>query len=133
MAPGKPSKCTFFRKPCAVPEKGDRDWDLVPNSKMTNANIGAVVGGKSGRVLTLDYKGGTVKVTVPANAPGAGFEPADRSIIVPGTYVFVIALKAAEGTLSPLPPGQCGQKWPNAPNVAPPSALSSRSPDRGYQ
>ena len=80
--------------------EGDRDWDLMPNSKMTNAIIGAVVEGKAGRVLTLDYKGGTVKVTVPKTASVVGYEPADRSVIVPGAKIFVVALKAADGTLS---------------------------------
>jgi hypothetical protein len=80
--------------------EGDRDWDALPNSKMTNANISAVVEEKSGRVLNLEYKGGSVKVTVPPEAVVVGYEPADKSLIVPGAHVFVVANKAADGSIS---------------------------------
>ena len=44
---------------------------------MTNANVDAAVQGNSGRDLTLSYKGGSLKVTVPPDVPVVTIVPAD--------------------------------------------------------
>jgi hypothetical protein len=74
--------------------EGHYDWDLGPNSTMTNANVDAVVQGTSGRDLKLSYKGGSNNVTVPANVPIVTFAPATRSDLLPGKKVFLVAAGA---------------------------------------
>src|SRR6201990_942856 len=38
--------------------EGHYDWDLKPNTKMTNANVEQTVGGVDGQMLSVKYKGG---------------------------------------------------------------------------
>src|SRR5476649_2347332 len=78
--------------------EGHYDWDLGPNSSMTNANVDTVVEGTSGRDLKLSYKGGNNVVTVPQNVPIVTFAPAARTDLSPGKKVFVVATPAAQGT-----------------------------------
>jgi hypothetical protein len=77
--------------------EGHYDWDLGPNSTMTNANVDTVVQGTSGRNLKLSYKGGSNDVTVPPNVPIVTFAPAARTDLTPGKKVFVVATAAAQG------------------------------------
>ena len=78
---------------------GHRDWDLRPNSKMTNAAVADVVKMGKDRVLTVKYKDGEKKILVPDSTVVVSFEPADKSELKPGAKVFVIAQKQADGTL----------------------------------
>ena len=71
--------------------EGHRPWDLQPGSMMTNANIASVVKSADGDVLTLEYKGGSQKILVPAGTPIVTTTKADRSYLKPGEYVFVSA------------------------------------------
>ena len=71
--------------------EGHYDWDLAPNSTMTNANVDAVVEGTSGRDLKLSYKGGSNSVTVPANVPIVTFTAAARSDLIAGKKIFIVA------------------------------------------
>jgi len=82
-----------------VPE-GHMPWDLEPGSLMTNAIIGGMVRTSKGRELTLEYKGGSQKVSVPEGAPIFTALPGDRSMLVPGAYVVIGAQVAPDGTLS---------------------------------
>jgi len=77
--------------------EGHYDWDLLPGSSMTNANVDTVVSANSGRELKLSYKGGSKTVTVPADAPVVTFTGATRADVVQGKRVFVIAKAAAPG------------------------------------
>src|SRR5712692_9928546 len=45
--------------------EGHYDWDLKPNSKMTNADVEGITSMGKDRVLTVQYKGGEKKVLVP--------------------------------------------------------------------
>jgi hypothetical protein len=45
------------------------DWDLVPGSKMTNANLQAAVASSGGNEITLKYKDGEQKIMVPNGTP----------------------------------------------------------------
>ena len=45
--------------------EGHYPWDLQPQSTMTNANVEQVVSAVDGRTLTLKYKDGEKKITVP--------------------------------------------------------------------
>jgi hypothetical protein len=80
--------------------EGHYPWDLTPESNMTNAAVAANVASKGGNVLTLNYKGGTQKITVSKDTPIVTFAPGDRKLVAPGAFVFVIAQKAADGSLS---------------------------------
>src|SRR5262252_4691595 len=48
--------------------EGDRPWDLMPKSSMTNANVEQAVTGVEGQTLTLKYKAGEKKIVVPTEA-----------------------------------------------------------------
>jgi hypothetical protein len=80
--------------------EGHYDWDLGAGTSMTNANVDAAVESKSGRELTLSYKGGNVKVTVPPDVPVVTFVDAGTADLKPGTPVFVVSVPAADGTRS---------------------------------
>lgn len=80
--------------------EGHYDWDLRPDSKMTNANVANVVNMGKDRVLTVQYKGGEKKVLVPENATVVSFTPADRSELKPGASVFVVSQRQPDGTLT---------------------------------
>jgi hypothetical protein len=79
--------------------EGHYPWDLQPQSTMTNANVEQVVSAVDGRTLTLKYKDGEKKITVPASAPIVTYVPGDKSDIKPGAKVFIVATKQADGTL----------------------------------
>src|SRR5438067_11336721 len=44
--------------------EGHYDWDLKPQSKMTNANVEHTVAGVDGQVLSCKYKGGEQNIVV---------------------------------------------------------------------
>jgi hypothetical protein len=80
--------------------EGHYDWDLRPNSKMTNANVANVTSMGKDRVMTVQYKGGEKKILVPENAVVVAFEPTDKSQLKPGAQVFVNSQKQPDGTLT---------------------------------
>jgi hypothetical protein len=82
-----------------VPE-GHIPWDLEPGSMMTNATLGSVVQAAGGREITLQYKDGSQKILVPEGTPMATSVPGDRSLLVPGAYVFMVAQVAPDGKIS---------------------------------
>lgn len=80
--------------------EGHYDWDLRPNSKMTNANVANVTSMGKDRVMTVQYKGGEKKILVPENAVVVAFEPTDKSQLKPGAQVFVNSQKQPDGSLA---------------------------------
>jgi hypothetical protein len=80
--------------------EGHYDWDLRPNSKMTNANVANVTSVGKDRVMTVQYKGGEKKVVIPENATVVAFEPTDKSALKPGAQVFVNSQKQPDGSLA---------------------------------
>ena len=85
--------------PRTVPE-GHGPWDLEPGSTMTNATLKSVVRAAGGREITLEYQGGSQKILVPEGTPMAAAVPGDRSLLVPGAYVFMVAQVAPDGRIS---------------------------------
>ena len=90
--------------------EGHRQWDLQPQSTMTNANVAQstmtnanvekTVAGVDGRTLTLKYKDGEKKIVVPPDIPVVSFVPGDKSELKPGVKIFVAAAtQAPDGTL----------------------------------
>ena len=67
---------------------------------MTNANVAKVVKAAGGNELTLEYKGGSQTILVPAGTPIVDFVPGDKSLLVPGATVFLGAAQGADGKLS---------------------------------
>jgi hypothetical protein len=79
--------------------EGHAPWDLTGDSTMTNATVGTVTAAPSGQTMTLTYKDGEKKVTVPASAPIVTTGPGDKSMVKPGAKVFVVVQKDADGKL----------------------------------
>jgi hypothetical protein len=80
--------------------EGHYDWDLRPQSKMTNANVAQVKSIGGDRVLTVQYKGGEKQVVVPENAVIVAFTPTDRGALKPGAKIFAVAQRQPDGTLA---------------------------------
>jgi hypothetical protein len=73
--------------------EGHYDWDLKPNTKMTNANVEQTVGGVEGPVLTVKYKDGEKKIMVTPETVVVTYVTGDKADLKPGTKVFVAAAK----------------------------------------
>ena len=80
--------------------EGHYDWDLRPDSKMTNANVASVTSMGKDRVLAVQYKGGEKKVLVSEKTAIVSFTPTDRGELKPGAKVFVNAQRQPDGTLT---------------------------------
>ena len=80
--------------------EGHYDWDLKPQSKMTNANVEQVVAGVDGPVLSVKYKDGEKKLVVTPETAVVSYVPGNRDDLKPGTRIFVAAAKKQpDGTL----------------------------------
>jgi hypothetical protein len=80
--------------------EGHYDWDLKPNTKMTNANVEQTVGGVDGQMLSVKYKGGEKKLLVTAETVVVTYVPGSKDDLKPGTRIFVgAAKKMPDGTL----------------------------------
>jgi Domain of unknown function (DUF5666) len=80
--------------------EGHRDWDLRPNSKMTNANVADVKAMGADRVMTVNYKGGEKKVLITADTVVVGYTPTDRAQLKAGAPVFINAERKPDGSLT---------------------------------
>ena len=80
--------------------EGSYPWDLKPKSTMTNGTVMNEVKEVNGRTLTVSYKGGEKKLTVPDGIPIVTFAPATEADLKPGAAVFVPAKKSADGVLA---------------------------------
>jgi hypothetical protein len=84
--------------------EGHRPWDLQPGSTMTNANVEKVeqvaVEKIQGQLLTLKYKDGEQKIFIPPGTPIVKNVPGDRSLLKPGTGVYIPAMRGEDGTLT---------------------------------
>lgn len=90
----------LFSAERGIPNEGTRPWDLEPGSSMTNATVSAVAQASGGREITLSYKGGAQQVLVPAGIPVVTAVEADRSLLKPGEYVLVAAVRSADGRIA---------------------------------
>ena len=82
--------------------EGHADWDLEPGASMTNAYLEASVQTSSGNEITMVYKGGMQRIRVPAGTPVVTTDPADRSALAPGIYVFMAAEVGPDNTITAL-------------------------------
>lgn len=80
--------------------EGHYDWDLKPNTKMTNANVEQTVGGVDGQMLSVKYKDGEKKLLVTPETVVVTYVPGSKDDLKPGTRIFVgAAKKMPDGTL----------------------------------
>jgi hypothetical protein len=78
--------------------EGHYDWDLKPQSKMTNGNVEQTVSGVDGPVLSVKYKDGEKKLVVTPETVVVSYVPGNKDELKPGTKVFVAAKKQPDGT-----------------------------------
>ncbi len=78
--------------------EGQHPWDLQPNSTMTNGTVGDVVV-TEGRTLTLHYKDGEKRLTVPEKAPIITYAPGTAAMLTPGAHVIITAVRQPDGAL----------------------------------
>jgi hypothetical protein len=80
--------------------EGERPWDLVPDSLMTNATVAGIASAAQGQALKVTYKGGESEIVVAPDTPVVTFGPGDASLLKPGAAIFIGALKKPDGSLS---------------------------------
>jgi len=73
--------------------EGHYDWDLKPQSKMTNANVEQTVAGVDGQILSVKYKDGEKKLLVTPETIVVTYVPGSKDDLKPGTKIFVSAAK----------------------------------------
>jgi hypothetical protein len=79
---------------------GHRGWDLQASSTMTNGNVEQASVSSDGQTVTLKYKDGEKKVSIPAGIPIVSYVPGEVSELKPGAKIFVSAAqKEPDGTL----------------------------------
>jgi len=80
--------------------EGHYDWDLKPQSKMTNANVEQTVAGVDGQMLSVKYKDGEKKLLVIPETVVVTYVTGNRDELKPGTKIFVAAAKKQpDGTM----------------------------------
>ena len=80
--------------------EGHYGWDLQPSSMMTNGTVDETVTAVNGQVLTVKYKDGEKKITIPPDVPIVTFVPGDKSELKAGAAIFVAGAKQQpDGTL----------------------------------
>ena len=86
--------------------EGHRPWDLQPGSTMTNANVDKIEAFAAekvqGQLLTLKYKDGEQKIFVPPGTPIVKNVAGDRSLLQPGTGVYIAAVRGEDGTITAI-------------------------------
>jgi hypothetical protein len=80
--------------------EGHYDWDLRPNSKMTNANVAKIKDMKNDRVMNVQYKGGEKEILVTPETAVVAYQPSDKSQLKPGAPIFMVAQKQPDGSLT---------------------------------
>jgi hypothetical protein len=80
--------------------EGHYDWDLKPQTKMTNANVEQTVAGVDGQILSVKYKDGEKKVLVTPETAVVTYVTGAREDLKPGIKIFVgAAKKQPDGTV----------------------------------
>jgi hypothetical protein len=80
--------------------EGQYPWDLKPDTVMTNATAGTIAKEADGNVVSVTYKGTTSDYVIDPTTPIFTYAPGDKSLLVPGAAVFVIAQKKDDGSLN---------------------------------
>jgi len=64
------------------------NWDSMPNSMMTNANIAGIAKVSGGTELTMKYKDGEQKILTDAQTEYYNFDKGSRDDLKPGEHIF---------------------------------------------
>ncbi|MBP6546459.1 MAG: hypothetical protein KA220_07065 [Phenylobacterium sp.] len=80
--------------------EGHYGWDLKKGSMMTNGTVGKVVASKSGSAFDVSYSTGVRKIVVPAKTPIVQIVPGARTLITPGSKVFMAAIQTSGGLVT---------------------------------
>jgi len=79
--------------------EGHYDWDLKPQSKMTNGNVEQTVAGVEGPTLLVKYKEGEKKLQVTPQTVVVTYVLGSSDELKPGTKIYVgAAKKQPDGT-----------------------------------
>ena len=73
------------------------NWDSIPNSMMTNANIENIAQASGGNELTMKYKDGEQKILVTPETEYYTFGPGTRADLKPGATIFTGARVGDDG------------------------------------
>ena len=101
----KASRLHIFSEDQRGTGEGHRPLGSAPQSgaTMTNANVETVedvtVQNVNGRMLTLKYKGGEIKVLVPAETPVVQRIVGDRRLLTPGSTISASGPRAEDGAI----------------------------------
>ncbi|MEA2833884.1 MAG: hypothetical protein QOG66_2086 [Methylobacteriaceae bacterium] len=80
--------------------EGRMNWDLLPESKMTNGAVNLQVQGVQGGIMTVTYKGQESKIALGPETAIVAFVAGERSELNPGTQIIIFAATRNEdGTL----------------------------------
>ena len=79
--------------------QGHIDWDLLPNSTMTNGALSAPAKVSGGNEITVKYKEGEQKILVNSQTVIAGFEPGTRADLKSGETIFAVTRVEGDGKL----------------------------------
>jgi hypothetical protein len=80
--------------------EGHYDWDLKPQSKMTNGNVEQTVAAVDGPILSVKYKDGEKKLLVTPETVVVTYVMGNKDELKSGTKIFVAAAKKQpDGTL----------------------------------
>ena len=80
--------------------EGQYPWDLKPDTVMTNATAGTMTKEGDSNVVSVTYKGTTSDYIIDPTTPIFTYAQGDKSLLVPGAAVFVIAQKKDDGSLN---------------------------------
>jgi hypothetical protein len=80
--------------------EGFRQYDLRPNSTMTNATVAEEVDANDGKTLSVKYKDGEKKIEVTADTPVVSYVDGDKSELQAGAKIIAFGIKESDGTLS---------------------------------
>lgn len=81
--------------------EGQMNWDLLPDSKMTNGALNLLqVQGVQGGIMTVTYKGQEAKIALTPETKIVALTGGDKSELKPGTQIMIFAATRGEdGTL----------------------------------
>ncbi len=75
-------------------------WDLNPDSMMTNATVGTVNEAPQGKLVHVKFKDGESEYSIGPDVPILAPVPGDKSLLKPGSAVFLAGPKGEDGTVT---------------------------------
>jgi hypothetical protein len=80
--------------------EGRINWDLLPDSKMTNGAVDLQLQGVQGGMMTVTHKGQQSKIALTPETKIVAYTGGDKSELTPGTEIIIFgATRGEEGVL----------------------------------